>query len=591
MFSSNASLLLAEVGVYSCAAAVAVAFPRFHPAWLRSLGETFRGLARRRALSVVFVMGFVLIVRGMLLPVLPPPVPGVNDEFSYILGADTFASGRAANPAHPVWKSLETFYVIQHPTYASMYPPAQGLALAAGELLTKNPWAGVYLSVALMCGAICWMLQGYVPPVWALTGGLIAALRWGIFSYWMESYWGGAVAAIGGALVAGAMPRLLRAGTLRARTVWPALGLGSGLLILANSRPFEGALFSVTVMAIFLGRAFYRDAFRRKNLEFRPLLLRVALPLTVLLACGGASMGWYFWRVTGSPFTMPYQLHSAAYEVTGPFLWQPLRTPPFYRYAVMESYHMGRQTAAFLQAHTLSGWLFETWRKVESLALFYFWPAMLPVGMAIPFLWRDSRARLALAAVFVMLAGLTLEIWPMTLHYHAPMAGLMVLLLIQAMRWWTHVTWRGRPVGAAIARTVPLFCAAMLAFRLGAAVLHVPVPDHGLVPWFTVTPGNLQRAEVERHLEAQPGQHLVIVRYGATHHDDEEWVHNAASIDTSKVVWARYGTPEDNARLLEYFHNRRVWRVDVEARSYLLTQARMPPSDRIAPTLSSAISH
>jgi len=586
MFSSNAGLLLAEVSVYLSAAALALAFPRLHPAWLRRFGEAFRGLARRRVLSVIFVMAFVLTVRGLLLPVLPPPVPGVNDEFSYILAADTFASGRAANPAHPVWKSLETFYVIQKPTYASMYPPAQGLALAAGDLLAKNPWVGVYLSVALMCGAICWMLQGYVPPEWALTGGMIAALRWGIYSYWMESYWGGAVAAIGGALVAGAMPRLFAAGTLRARTVWPALGLGSGLLILANSRPFEGALFSVTVLAIFLGRAFHQN-----KPELWPLLRRVAVPLMVLLTCGGAAMGWYFRRVTGSPFTMPYQLHSAAYEVTGPFLWQPLRPPPFYRYAVMETYHMGRQTAAFLQAHTLSGWLFETWRKTESLVIFYFWPAMLPVGIAIPFLWRDSRARLALVAGFVMLAGLSLEIWPMTLHYHAPIAGLMVLLLIQAMRWWTHVQWRGRPVGAAIARTVPLFCAAMLTFRLGAAVLHVPVPDHGLVPWFTVAPGNLQRAQVERRLEAQPGLHLVIVRYGATHHDDEEWVHNAASIDTSKVVWARYGTPEDNARLLEYFHNRRVWRADVEARTFLLTPVQPSPAGHTGLTLSSAIPH
>jgi hypothetical protein len=581
MFSSNATLLLAEAVVYSSAAALAVAFPRFHPAWLRHFGEAFRALARRRVLSVVFVMGFVLAVRGLLLPVLPPPVPGVNDEFSYILAGDTFASGRAANPPHPVWKSLETFYVIQTPTYASMYPPAQGLALAAGDLLAKNPWVGVYLSVALMCGAICWMLQGYVPPAWALTGGIIAALRWGIYSYWMESYWGGAVAAIGGALVAGALPRLLRA-----RTVWPALGLGTGLLILANSRPFEGALFSGTMLLIFLGRAV-----RRKNLELWPIARRVALPLAFILACGGAAMGWYFWRVTGSPFTMPYQLHSAAYEVTGPFLWQPLRKPPFYRYSVMESYHMGRQTAAFLQAHTLSGWLSETLRKTESLLVFYFWPAVLPVVMAIPFLLRDSRARLALIVGFVMLAGLAIEIWPMTPHYHAPMAGLMVLLLIQAMRRWTHVTWRGRPVGAAVARTVPLFCAAMLAFRLSAAVLHVPVPEHGLVPWFTVAPGNLQRAEIERRLEAEPGLHLAIVHYGATHHDDEEWVHNAASVDTSKIVWARYGTAEDNARLLDYFRDRRVWRVDVEARSSLLTPVLPSRSDRIDLTLSSAIAH
>ena len=56
------------------------------------------------------------------------------------------------------------------------------------------------------------------------------------------------------------------------------------------------------------------------------------------------------------------------------------------------------------------------------------------------------------------------------------------------------------------------------------------------------------------------------MHYGETHHVDEEWVHNAADIDSSKVVWARDADAADNARLLRYFSNRRAWLLDPDAK-------------------------
>ncbi len=581
MFYSNSALLFVELAVYLTALLIYFAIGKKLAAVALRIDGVWTAVANRRMLSICLVTATVLIIRGAMIAALPTPIPGIHDEFSYLLAGDTFASGRLTNPSHPLWRSFETFYVIQQPTYASMYPPAQGLAIAFGQVLTHQPWMGVYFSVAIMCGAICWMLQGWVPPKWALLGAAIVAFRLGIFSYWSESYWGGAVAAIGGALTIGAFPRLTQRPAISS-----ALLLGFGVLILANSRPFEGVLVTVPVCGAIL-----IQILKKKSPQLYIWGRQVVLPFFLVTAIGGACMLFYFWRVTGSPFRMPYMVHSAVYEITGPFLWQPLRKTPAYRYEVMRKYHVERQTAAYIRAHSLPGWVSETAHKAESLLIFYFWPAVLPTLAALPFLLRNRNVQAALLLIAIMFAGLSFEIWPMTQHYHAPIAAAMSLLLVEVIRFWRRVQWRGEGVGLAIATTIPVFCAIMLGLRLLAAGMHYEVPGQGLVPWFTIAPGNQYRARVSDYLERQPGEQLALVRYAGNHHVDEEWVHNAANIDGSKVVWARFSDDEQNERLLRYFHGRRVWLVDVAEKEGRLKPLEDSGDPRTPLSQLSTVSH
>ena len=112
-----------------------------------------------------------LLLRVMLLPYLPIPEPQIHDEFSYLLGADTFLHGRLANPPHPMWVHFESFHIIQQPTYASKYPVGQGLSMAVGQGMTGYPIVGVWLTIALACMATTWALAAWVPSRWAVGGG------------------------------------------------------------------------------------------------------------------------------------------------------------------------------------------------------------------------------------------------------------------------------------------------------------------------------------------------------------------------------------------------------------------------------------
>src|SRR5579862_4565605 len=294
-------------------------WPLFADPLLSAIERLGTRLANRKGLAIVLIAAAAVLIRLSLLPWMPVPVPRIHDEFSYLLAADTFVHGRLTNPPHAMSIFFDTIHVNQLPTYMSKYPPAQGAALALGQLL-GNPWIGVVLSVAGMCAAALWMLQGWLPPQWALLGGLLVIMRLGISSYWMNSYWGGAVPAIGGALVAGALPRLIRSWRPR-----DAVLLSLGAAVLVNSRPLEGLVFCLPVAAVLIVWLF-----GRRSPPWRVTLARVILPVCAVMALCAIFIGYYNWRGTGNPFLLPYVLNDRTYITTPVFVWQDARLPLHY---------------------------------------------------------------------------------------------------------------------------------------------------------------------------------------------------------------------------------------------------------------------
>jgi len=490
-------------------------------------------ISRHKTAMCLLAMATVMTIRIALLPWIPMPKPYVADEFSHLLGAETFVSGRLTNVSHPLWEHFETLHELMRPTYMTMYPPGQALFLALGWKLLGDPWFGVWISYGLFAACLCWMLQNWVPPVYAVLGTALTLVRISVLGYWMNSYWGGTVAAIGGCLVLGALPRLARGRVKSKNVVLAAIGL----VLLANTRPYEGLVMSAAAL---LALIFWR---MRHQQSLRQLLsLRCLIPFILVCGAGGLLDGYYNYRVTGNALLMPYAVYFRDYRIAPPLIIFSERQPPVYRHISLENtWRYDLESFRKVRSNLLVNLT-----KINDVFMFYFSLLLLfPTFLGI-LLSASYRLWSAAAIYLVVWCGLFL-VYAKFPHYIAGSVGLLPLLMVYGLRLLRVI---GRGYGP------------VLVLALATLLCMQGRTSEQWQPWQTrdanfMSPRMIATGEAMK----QGGRHLILVQYSADHYDRmDECVFNSADIDASQIVWAGDMGQAKNRELINYYHgSRKAW--------------------------------
>ena len=526
--------------------------------WIEPLA---RKLAERPGWSMLALALLPVVLRLALLPSHPIPVPRGADDFSYILLGDTLAHFRLANPPHPLHQFFEGVFTLQEPTYSSMYPLGQGIVLALGQLIFGLPWAGVVLSIAAMCALCYWMLRAWVPPLWALAGGVLAALEFGPLSQWMNCYWGGAVAACSGCLVFGALPRLRE----NWRTRDAAL-LGAGMGIQVITRPFESIFMLLGVLMFFAPAARPRKEWGRLA-RAAAISALVASPVIPLILFHNKA-------VTGSWTTLPYQLSRYQYGIPQTFTFQPNPVPHKPLTMEQQQDYRAQVTIHGNEPLTLGGYLGLLGNSVRYYR-FFFLPALylaLPVFLITI---RQYRFLWVVLCLLIYALGTNFDpyLWP---HYIAAILSLCLLMSVKGLERLSE--WK--PVGRQVAAVILLLCAAHFGIWYG---LHATGSERLMTglgqyeTWDYINWGDPEgRIQINERLAEEPGRQLVFIRYWPSHRF-RTWTQNAADIDRARVVWALDLGPSENEKLLRYYPDRTAWLLEPDARPPQLTPYRQEP--------------
>ena len=522
-----------------------------HPFELFDRFENFVStISARPYLSAVLIVGAATCARLALSPLLGTPQPFVADEISLMLQARTYLGGHLANHVR-LLPDFESAFVLLSPTYASMYPVLKSLPLFVGLWLGIGAWGGVLLSMVALTLAVYWMAREWIDAKYAFIAALIVIIRFGLFSFWVNSYWGGALTALGGVLLLGGF----KAVGSRPSLLNGAL-VGLGVVFLMTTRPYEGMFFAFPFGVALIVRLARSTARERKS------AIPAGVAAAILVAAGFGLTAVHDQAVTGDWKISPYVLYRrTAGQV--PFLLVQSFTPQSegkVRYALART-NNDYEASIYNRRETWSGIL-----SAETFRLRNYWNFYVGFALLIPFvvgiyaLGGEPTVLLAAAALGV---GLSFETFDYA-HYASPGFGVVMLAIMAGFRRLRQ--WRpfGHPYGLSLSRTLPLALVIESVIPLSSALAGWPtftlqLNTHTSAPCCWLRSRSLHVA-VAQEVDRYEGRNLVIVDSGPKAPTGVHLVYNDPDIDDEKTIWIN-DDPEFNRLAIDRYPERRIWRL------------------------------
>ena len=514
------------------------------------------------------------------------PVPYFHDEFSYLLGADTFANGRLTNPTPAFNEHFEAPHILIKPTYMSKYPPMQALFLAAGQISFGHPIFGVWLSCALAAAALFWMLLAWTRPPWAVVGTLLMIFFIGVDYYWAQSYWGGTVAFAGGALFFGGFRRIIKEKAIFGST----LVMTFGGVLLINSRPFEGAIAMIPALLLLLFRVLSKT-----KISYPRKLAQIVLPgffITCLTLC---AIGYFNYRVTGNALRFAYTEHQAQYFSTPLFIFQnKVETANAGTPRLRELYEF-LNTSDFirdLNEYNLPDikYLYPVYAFVYlSLNLPYalmYPPLMLFLFVSLFFVTRKSRwMKFVLFTIIFTFACISFATYWNFTHYVAPLGCCFYLLLVQAFRYFWLTSKKAGKRNVTLILLIAMTTASAYYQKFTAYDWIFGIVHNIERQDFSKTNLNLNESQtfpisvtatqyrqlIEETAAGDPQKYLIIVDYDKDFKCFDEIVFNKSDFQNAKVVWALSLGEEKDRALLNFYGDRKPLFVKIKRKKFRLS--------------------